>query len=86
MVLDSMAMQQHQEALHKEGRLILALQAYKPGQIKTFEAAAKLYNVGGPSHGDGCHLIDHAKRLSHPNETATTWDILLIVPFKSPPS
>ena len=40
-----MATPQRQEALYKEGRLILALQAYKLGQIKTLEAAAKIYDV-----------------------------------------
>jgi hypothetical protein len=40
-----MATPQQQEALHREGRLILALQAHKQGQIATLEAAAKLYDV-----------------------------------------
>jgi hypothetical protein len=41
----AMAAPQLQEALQKEGRLLLALQAYKLGQIKTLEAAAKIYDV-----------------------------------------
>jgi hypothetical protein len=40
-----MAALQLQEALQKEVRLLLALQAYKLGQIKTLEAAAKIYDV-----------------------------------------
>ena len=40
-----MATPQQQEALYKEGRLVLALQAYKQGQIKSIEGAAKLYDV-----------------------------------------
>ena len=40
-----MATLQQQEALHREGRLILALQAYKQGQTNSLNAAAVLYNV-----------------------------------------
>ena len=40
-----MATPQQQEALHREGRLILALQAYKQGQTNSLNAAAVLYNV-----------------------------------------
>ena len=40
-----MAIPQQQEALHREGRLILALQAHKQGQVATLKAATKLYNV-----------------------------------------
>ena len=44
-ITTTMATPQQQEALHREGRLILALQAHKLGQIKTLEAAAKLYDM-----------------------------------------
>src|SRR3954454_8151270 len=40
-----MAAPQPQETLQKEGRLLLALQAYKTGQIKKLGTAAKTYDV-----------------------------------------
>jgi len=40
-----MATPQQQEALYREGRLILALQAYKQGETNSLNAAAVLYNV-----------------------------------------
>ena len=40
-----MAIPQQQESVHREGRLALALQSYKQGQIKTLKATAILYNV-----------------------------------------
>ena len=40
-----MATPQQQEALFREGRLALAVQAYKQGQIPTLLAAANTYDV-----------------------------------------
>ncbi len=36
---------QQQETLFQEGRIDLAIQAYKQGQFSSFRAAAKTYNV-----------------------------------------
>ena len=44
-ITTTMATPQQQKTLHREGRLILALQAYNLGQVKTLEAAAKSYDV-----------------------------------------
>ena len=40
-----MATPQQQEAIYQEGRIALAIQAYKPDQFQTPTAAAKSYNV-----------------------------------------
>jgi hypothetical protein len=40
-----MATPQQQEYMHKEGRMALAIQAYKMGLVETLEAAAALFNV-----------------------------------------
>ena len=40
-----MSPQQDQNKLYQEGRLILALNAYQSGQIRSIRAAALLYNV-----------------------------------------
>ena len=40
-----MATPQQQAALHKEGRLELAIQAYKQGHFQSYRVAAKTYDV-----------------------------------------
>ena len=40
-----MATPQQQAALHKEGRLELAIQAYKQGRFRGYRAAAITYDV-----------------------------------------
>ena len=40
-----MATPQQQEAIYQEGRIALAIQAYKLGQFQALTAAAKSYNV-----------------------------------------
>jgi hypothetical protein len=40
-----MATPQQQEAIYQEGRITLAIQAYKLGQFQTPTAAAKSYDV-----------------------------------------
>jgi len=40
-----MATPQQQNTLFQEGRLVLALNAYKQGQFSSFRSAVKIYNM-----------------------------------------
>lgn len=66
-----MSQQQRNKKLHQEGRILLAIQAIKSGQIKSVRSAARIYDV--PQTTLAARMAGRvARRDSHKNQRKLT--------------
>ncbi|KAF2188421.1 hypothetical protein K469DRAFT_95459 [Zopfia rhizophila CBS 207.26] len=90
--INAMPPKQDLEAIHKEGRLVLAVNAYRKGQITSVKQAAAIYRVnadtlrrrlnGAPARAD---TTNHNRNLNDNDEATLTEHILDLAARGYPP-